>query len=161
MAEKIDIKAKEVSPEAEPQVKSTTPEPEPEPIKATSIVEKTQEDPKPKAPTSPAAERESSGFTPVQTPLIATVDRRRAREDTPVTIDPKTIGKIRSPNFAQFRGGLGSSSSGKKLRKDLEMSGTPSATPTKNRYAPPVNKADFELDICAKIGAIQWDSDDD
>ncbi|KAK6330861.1 hypothetical protein TWF718_003061 [Orbilia javanica] len=113
--------------------------------------------------TSPAnsfKENEQIEKTP---PSIAMIDRMRAREDIPVEIDPKTIGKIRSPNFAQFRTGLGGISAKKvrDVRKDLEMSGTPNHTPTKNRYAPTVERADFELDICAKIGAIQWDSDDD
>ncbi|RVD90194.1 uncharacterized protein DFL_001170 [Arthrobotrys flagrans] len=111
----------------------------------------------PISPVNPSKENEQTDTTP---PSIATIDRMRAREDTPVQIDPKTIGKIRSPNFAQFKTGLGSTSA-KKVRKDLEMSGTPNRTPTKNRYAPAVEKADFELDICAKIGAIKWDSDDD
>ncbi|KAK6496304.1 hypothetical protein TWF481_002329 [Arthrobotrys musiformis] len=116
------------------------------------------------APTSPKNPEQTTGTTPKETPTIATIDRMRAREDIPVELDPRTIGKIRSPNFAQFKtsssAGLGPLSA-KKLRKDLEMSGTPTHTPTKNRYAPAVDKADFELDICAKIGAIKWDSDDD
>ncbi|KAK6522145.1 hypothetical protein TWF281_002711 [Arthrobotrys megalospora] len=153
MAEKTEIKGP--VPDMNTKTESTTPE-----AATAAKVEpaKDTEDPKPKEPTSPIVEH--SGSTPVQTPSIATIDKMRAREDTPVTIDPKTIGKIRSPNFSQFRGGLGSVS-GKKLRKDLEMSGTPGSTPTKNKYAPPVDKADFELDICAKIGAIKWDSDED
>ncbi|EGX48984.1 hypothetical protein AOL_s00079g205 [Orbilia oligospora ATCC 24927] len=141
-----------------PEPKDSESSTEPTSTKARTVED--PEDPK-STPTSPIdssfKEKEQTEKTP---PSIATIDRMRAREDTPVQIDPRTIGKIRSPNFAQFKTGLGSISA-KKVRKDLEMSGTPNHTPTKNRYAPAVEKADFELDICAKIGAIKWDSDDD
>ncbi|KAK6502338.1 hypothetical protein TWF506_002919 [Arthrobotrys conoides] len=161
------------APEATKEITTTTKnepiKPEPKDSKPISPTEPTStkaraveepEDPK-STPTSPidssSKENEQIEKTP---PSLATIDRMRAREDTPVQIDPRTIGKIRSPNFSQFKTGLGSISA-KKVRKDLEMSGTPNHTPTKNRYAPAVDKADFELDICAKIGAIKWDSDDD
>ncbi|KAF3315048.1 hypothetical protein TWF173_004261 [Orbilia oligospora] len=161
---------KKSSEAAKETTKTTKNEPlKPEPKYSESSTEPTStkaravedpEDPK-STPTSPIdssfKEKEQTEKTP---PSIATIDRMRAREDTPVQIDPRTIGKIRSPNFAQFKTGLGSISA-KKVRKDLEMSGTPNHTPTKNRYAPAVDKADFDLDICAKIGAIKWDSDDD
>ncbi|EPS36833.1 hypothetical protein H072_9671 [Dactylellina haptotyla CBS 200.50] len=101
----------------------------------------------------------------------ATVDRirLRAREDTPVRLEPQSIGKPpRTPNFAMFKPKLGSASAQKfKMAMDLDEVGTPqkNGTPfksaSKGRYGQKIEKADFDVDIASKIGTIKWDSDED
>ncbi|KAF3907862.1 hypothetical protein ABW20_dc0106426 [Dactylellina cionopaga] len=116
----------------------------------------------PASPTSPA----SLSTPPRQTlPSSATVERTRPREDTPVRLEPFSIGKPpKTPNFGLFRSKLGTPSSQQKDRMNVDSD---SGTPQKNPFAPagkrqwkkPTEKANFDADITANIGTIKWDSD--
>ncbi|KAF3909001.1 hypothetical protein AA313_de0204106 [Arthrobotrys entomopaga] len=152
------------------------------PVKDVKVVEKKKKkkdkQPEPKSPvlSTPASTTAGPPSTPpTQTlPSSAAADRRglRALEDTPIRLEPQSIGKPpRTPNFGMMKPKLGASvrASAQKVKMamDLDDNGTaqkvdsPFKSAGKGRYGMETRKADFDIDIASKIGTIQWDSDDD